>query len=124
VGRRFELRAAGGPARLEGHLQAARAHSERHAVEVDAVEREPLLTLGVDLVIQKLALRTKRLLCVRVLEDGHRHLHLLAAALADIGRERGEARVRVDAFVRHVVRLRHVSVRRRFGLLPKPRPMR
>mmetsp|Transcript_61308 Transcript_61308/g.171166 ORF Transcript_61308/g.171166 Transcript_61308/m.171166 type:complete len:354 (-) Transcript_61308:161-1222(-) len=68
------LRHVGG---LERHLEAAAAHAERHAVASGVL-------LGGGLVP----------------EGGHAYVHLAAPTRPDVGRERREARVHVDARVR------------------------
>mmetsp|Transcript_44761 Transcript_44761/g.113316 ORF Transcript_44761/g.113316 Transcript_44761/m.113316 type:complete len:200 (-) Transcript_44761:63-662(-) len=65
---------------LEGDLQAAAAHPEGHAIH------EHLFAL-----------------CVLILEERNSDVHLAPPALPDVGRERGKARVRVDARVGHRV---------------------
>mmetsp|Transcript_97897 Transcript_97897/g.281651 ORF Transcript_97897/g.281651 Transcript_97897/m.281651 type:complete len:285 (+) Transcript_97897:520-1374(+) len=70
-------------AALKGDLQAATTHAVCHAIHLDVSGHRVL-----------------------ILENGHAHIDLAPAPAADVPRERGEARVRVDARVWHGAGLR------------------
>mmetsp|Transcript_30186 Transcript_30186/g.93714 ORF Transcript_30186/g.93714 Transcript_30186/m.93714 type:complete len:278 (+) Transcript_30186:1279-2112(+) len=98
--------------RLESHLQAAAAHPVRHAVHLDGRRR----AVGRDRPLPLRGRLRSAVLDARggvLREERHADVHLAAAAAADIRGQGAEARVRVDAGVRHGRREGGHAARRR-----------